>query len=219
MIVAVDGPVGAGKSTVARNVAKKLGFSYVDTGAMYRAIGLYCYEHKVNMDDAESIAKASVNARVELVNTKNGQRTLLNGKDVSDKIRLPEIAMATSKAAAVPEVRSALVKAQRKAAESADVIMDGRDIGTCVFPDADVKIFLTASPEIRAERRFRELRAKGSDTDYETVLKELKERDYIDSHREITPLRMAEDAVMVDTSDLDFDETCAKICDIIKEKM
>ncbi len=219
MIVAVDGPVGAGKSTVAREAALRLGFLYVDTGAMYRAIGLYCYEHKVNLDNAESIARAAKDASVELKDIEGVQAVLLNGIDVSDKIRLPEIAMTTSKVSAVPEVRSVLVEAQRKMAVNKNVIMDGRDIGTCVFPNAEVKIFLTALPETRARRRFEELKAKGVDADYETVLKELMERDYQDSHRAVTPLRKADDAVEVDTTKLDFEKTCLTVCNIIKEKM
>lgn len=217
--VAIDGPVGAGKSSIAREAAKKLGFIYVDTGALYRAIGLYCHRQGVDLKSPADIAAASVGAvpRIRLID--GIQHIFLNGEDVSEEIRLPEMSMAASAVSAVPEVRASLLDLQRDIAKTANVIMDGRDIGTVVLPDAKVKIFLTAAPEVRAERRYRELCAKGVQTTYEEVLSDLNQRDYNDSHRETAPLRQAEDAVLADTSGLDFDASCELVCNIIKEKL
>ena len=217
--VAIDGPVGAGKSSIAREAAKKLGFIYVDTGALYRAIGLYCHRQGVDLKSPADIAAASVGAvpRIRLID--GIQHIFLNGEDVSEEIRLPEMSMAASAVSAVPEVRASLLDLQRDIARTANVIMDGRDIGTVVLPDAKVKIFLTAAPEVRAERRYRELCAKGVQTTYEEVLSDLNQRDYNDSHRETAPLRQAEDAVLADTSGLDFDASCELVCNIIKEKL
>ena len=187
---AIDGPVGAGKSSIAREAAKKLGFIYVDTGALYRAVGLYCHRCGTNMKDPADIAS-----------------------------RLPEISMAASAVSAVPEVRAALLGIQRGIAAENNVIMDGRDIGTVVLPNAQVKIFLTAAPEIRAKRRYDELCAKGVQTTFEEVLADLNKRYYDDSHRAAAPLKQADDAVLADTSGLDFEQSCELICSLIKEKL
>lgn len=214
--VAIDGPVGAGKSTIARAAAQRLGFVYCDTGALYRAIGLYCTRKGTDLADSEAIAarlpEISLNIRI----TDGVQRVFLNGEDVSEEIRLPEISMAASAVSAVPEVRAALLELQRSMAKSDSVIMDGRDIGTVVLPNADVKIFLTAKPEIRAKRRYDELVKKGVETAFEEVLADLNKRDYNDSHRAAAPLRQADDAVLADTSELDFNGSVDLICDMIE---
>ncbi len=217
--VAIDGPVGAGKSSIARSAAKSLGFIYVDTGALYRAIGLYCHRNGVDMSDGSAVAGilGEVSPEIRLID--GVQHILLNGEDVSEEIRLPEISMAASAVSAVPEVRASLLDLQRNMAKTNNVIMDGRDIGTVVLPDATVKIFLTAAAEIRAKRRYDELLAKGVETSFEDVLTDLNQRDYNDSHRATAPLKQAEDAVLADTSGLDFEQSCELICNIIKEKL
>ncbi len=217
--VAIDGPVGAGKSSIARNAAKKLGFIYVDTGALYRAVGLYCHRKGVDMSDGAAVTAMLPGIHPEIRLIDGTQHIYLNTEDVSEEIRLPEISMAASAVSAVPEVRASLLDLQRNMAKTNNVIMDGRDIGTVVLPDATVKIFLTAAPEIRAKRRYDELAAKGVDTTFEAVLADLNQRDYNDSHRATAPLKQAEDAVLADTSALDFEQSCELICDIIKEKL
>lgn len=217
--VAIDGPMGAGKSTIARAAAEKLGFVYADTGALYRAVGLYCHRKGVDMSCAAAVAAQLDEISVEIKRIDGVQHVFLNEKDVSEEIRLPEISMAASAVSAVPEVRTALLDTQRVIAENNDVIMDGRDIGTMVLPDANVKIFLTASPEIRAKRRFDELRAKGREVDFEEVLADLSKRDYDDSHRAAAPLKAAEDAVVADTSELDFGQSVELVCGLIKERL
>ncbi|MBQ8171903.1 MAG: (d)CMP kinase [Oscillospiraceae bacterium] len=217
--VAIDGPVGAGKSSIARNAAKKLGYIYVDTGALYRAIGLYCHRNGIDMKDADAVIAALPSARPEIRLIDGVQHIYLNAEDVSEEIRLPEISMAASAVSAIPAVRTALLELQRDMARANNVIMDGRDIGTVVLPDATVKIFLTAKAEIRAKRRFDELCAKGVQTTFEEVLSDLNTRDYNDSHRETAPLKQAEDAVLADTSELDFEQSCQLICDIIRERV
>ena len=217
--VAVDGPVGAGKSSIARAAAQKLGFIYVDTGALYRAVGLYCRRDGADMSSPEDIASRLPGIHPEIRLIDGVQHVFLNGEDVSDEIRLPEISMAASAVSSVPAVREALLEMQRKLARENSVIMDGRDIGTVVLPDAQVKIFLTAAPEIRAKRRYDELCAKGVQTTFEEVLADLNKRDYDDSHRAAAPLRQAEDAVLADTSGLDFEQSCELVCGIIKEKL
>ncbi len=216
---AIDGPVGAGKSSIARTAAKRLGFIYVDTGALYRAVGLYCRRRGADLSSPEAVAALLPEIDPEIRLIDGVQHIYLNGEDVSDEIRLPEISMAASAVSAVPEVRAALLGLQRKIASENNVIMDGRDIGTVVLPDAQVKIFLTAAPEIRAKRRYDELCAKGVDTTFEAVLADLNKRDYDDSHRASAPLKQAEDAVLADTSGLDFEQSCQLVCDIIKEKL
>ncbi len=213
---AIDGPVGAGKSSIARTAAKRLGFIYVDTGAIYRAVGLYCHRRGADLSSPEEIAALLPEIKPEIRLCDGIQRIFLNGEDVSEEIRLPEISMAASAVSAVPEVRAALLDMQRKIAAENNVIMDGRDIGTVVLPDAQVKIFLTAAPEIRAKRRYDELCAKGVRTTFEEVLADLNKRDYDDSHRAVAPLRQAKDAVLADTSGLDFEQSCELVCNIIK---
>lgn len=217
--VAVDGPVGAGKSSIARAAAKKLGFIYVDTGALYRSVGLFCHRCGADLSSHEAVAAVlpQIHPGIRLMD--GVQHIFLNGEDVSEQIRMPEISMAASAVSAVPAVRSALLEMQRKIARENNVIMDGRDIGTVVLPDAQVKIFLTAAPEIRAKRRYDELCAKGVSTTFEEVLADLNKRDYDDSHREVAPLKQADDAVLADTSGLDFEQSCGLVCDIIKEKL
>lgn len=216
--VAIDGPVGAGKSSIARTAAQRLGFIYCDTGALYRAVGLYCVRNGVDLKNAAETAAQLDEIKPEIRLADGVQHVYLNGEDVSGEIRLPEISMAASAVSSVPEVRAALLDLQRETAAKSSVIMDGRDIGTVVLPNADVKIFLTAKPEIRAKRRFDELIAKGNDVKYEDVLRELNERDYADSHRETAPLKQAEDAVLADTSELDFEQSVELICKIIRDK-
>lgn len=217
--VAIDGPVGAGKSSIAREAAKRLRFIYVDTGALYRAIGLYCKRMGVDLSSPQSIAEVSKGVTPEIRLIDGVQHIYLDGEDVSEEIRLPEISMAASAVSAVPEVRAALLDLQRGLARTSSVIMDGRDIGTVVLPNATVKIFLTAAPEIRAKRRFDELCAKGVKTTFEDVLADLNQRDYNDSHRASAPLKQADDAVLADTSQLDFEQSCELVCNIIREKL
>lgn len=219
MAVAIDGPVGAGKSSIARAAAKKLGFVYVDTGALYRAVGLYCSRKGADLSSHEAVAALLPEIHPEIRLIDGTQHVFLNGEDVSVEIRLPEISMAASAVSSVPEVRAALLDMQRDIAEKNNVLMDGRDIGTVVLPNAQVKIFLTASPEIRAKRRYDELCAKGVSTSFEDVLNDLNKRDYDDSHRAVAPLKQADDAVLADTSELDFEQSCELVCNIIKEKL
>lgn len=216
--VAIDGPAGAGKSTIARAAASSLGFIYVDTGALYRSIGLNALRKGVDLADTKAIENSLEGMKVELSFDEQGaQIVLLNGEDVSSLIRTPEVSMSASKVSAVPAVRAFLLDLQRNMAKTQSVIMDGRDIGTVVLPDAEVKIFLTASPEIRAKRRFDELIQKGQQVKYEDVLADVIERDYNDSHRQIAPLKPAEDSVLADTSGLTLEESIELIINIIKE--
>ena len=216
--VAIDGPVGAGKSSIAKECAKRLGFIYVDTGALYRCIGLFCDRNGVNIDDASRVEAALSHITLD-VKIKNGtQHVYLNSYDVSEEIRLPEISMAASKVSAIPAVREYLLQFQRDMAASQNVIMDGRDIGTVVLPNAEVKIYLTADAEVRAKRRYDELIAKGNKVTFESVLADLNQRDRNDMTREIAPLKKADDAVLADTTKLDFDSSCELIIGIIKEK-
>lgn len=220
--VAMDGPVGAGKSSVARECAKRLGFIYVDTGALYRAVGLFCVRNGIEMTvENEQNVKAAVENSVKLeIKLENGtQLVFLNGENVSEEIRLPKISMAASAVSAIPAVRRFLLDTQRSVAAANNVIMDGRDIGTVILPNADLKIFITASPEIRAKRRFDELIAKGVDVKFEGVLSDLNKRDYNDSHRAEAPLKQAADAVLLDTSKLDFEQTVSEVIRLVKEKM
>lgn len=216
--VAIDGPAGAGKSTIARAAATELGFIYVDTGALYRSIGLNAIRSGIDLTDTKAIEDSLNGLKVELAfDTEGAQVVLLNGEDVSSLIRTPEVSMSASKVSAVPAVRAFLLDLQRNMAKTQSVIMDGRDIGTVVLPDAEVKIFLTASPEIRAKRRFDELVEKGQEVKYEDVLADVIERDYNDSHREIAPLKPAEDSKLADTSGLTLEESISLIINIIKE--
>lgn len=217
--IAIDGPGGAGKSTIARAVAAELGFIYVDTGALYRAVGLNALRHGIDTRNIDGIVKMLDETDVSLSFVDGEQRVMLNGEDVSTAIRLPEASMAASNVSAIPAVRQFLFDLQRKIAEENNCLMDGRDIGSVVLPNADLKLFMTASPETRAQRRFDELKAKGEDVKYSEILDELNKRDYQDSHREIAPLKQAEDAILFDTSDLSFDEVKNKLIAMIKEKI
>lgn len=217
--VAVDGPAGAGKSTISRAAAKELGFIYVDTGALYRAVGVYALRNGIGTKDSENIEKALKDIVVELKFVGDVQHVFLNGEDVSTEIRTPEASMAASDVSAIPCVREFLFDLQRNIAKKNNCLMDGRDIGTVVLPDAKIKIFLTASAEERAKRRYKELVEKGAKDTYEEVLANLEKRDYQDSHREIAPLKPAEDSVIVDTSDYNFDEAKNIIVNIIKERI
>ena len=218
--IAIDGPSGAGKSTLARRIAAKLGYVYVDTGAMYRAIAYYM--HTKNADSTADIIAQLPNLTVSLSYGEDGvQHVYANGEDVSDKIRTPEMSMGASKVSAIPEVRKFLLDTQRSLAKQTSVVMDGRDIGTVVLPDAQVKIYLTASAETRAYRRFLELQEKQPDSapSYEEVLADVIQRDHQDMTREIAPLKQAEDAVLADTGELDLDQSEALLLQICKERL
>lgn len=218
--IAIDGPAGAGKSTIAKMAAKELSFIYVDTGALYRAIGLCAKQNDIGSKDVDKILEMLKTIKVELAfNDNKEQIVLLNGEDVSSLIRTPEISMYASDVSAIPEVRAFLLDLQRNMAKTNNIIMDGRDIGTVVLPDAKVKIFLTASPEVRAKRRYDELIEKGMDVKFEDVLSDVITRDYNDSHRETAPLKPAEDSVLVDTSGLDLQQSVEKLISIMKERM
>ena len=217
--VAIDGPGGAGKSTSARAAAKELGYIYVDTGALYRAVGVNALRKNIDTRDKAAVAASLEGISVDLVFENGEQKVLLNGENVSVEIRTPPASMAASDVSAVPEVRAFLFDLQRDIASRNNCIMDGRDIGTVVLPDAQVKIFLTASAEERAQRRYAELQAKGSTVSFQSVLDELIERDYNDSHREIAPLKPAEDSVYLDTTGVSLEEQVKKIINIIKEKV
>lgn len=217
--IAIDGPAGAGKSTIARAAASKLGFIYVDTGALYRSIGLYCLNNNIETTDKTEVERILPDISVQLKYLDGAQRVILNDNDVSEEIRKPECSMAASNVSAIPVVREFLFELQRKMARENDVIMDGRDIGTVILPDAEVKIFLTASPEERANRRFKELVEKGNNPDYDELLKEINQRDYNDMHRETAPLKQADDAILFDTTTLGKDEVVDELLKIISEKL
>lgn len=217
--VAIDGPSGAGKSTLAKRLAKELGYLYVDTGAMYRSIGLYALRQGVDPKDEAAVTALLPQIQIELRYVDGAQRVLLCGEDVSEAIRAEEVGMATSAVSAHPPVRAFLLELQRGMARTHDILMDGRDIGTVILPNASVKIFLTASAEARATRRFRELQEKGVDTDFETVLEDIRRRDYQDSHRATAPLRQAEDAVLVDTSEMDLEESFQALKSLILSRV
>ena len=216
--VAIDGPAGAGKSTVAKAAAKELGYIYVDTGALYRTVALNAVRNGV-ADDDEKIVQMLDKTVVELKHIDGVQAVFLNGEDVSSLIRTPEISMGASKVSAIPKVREFLLDLQRDIAKKNNVIMDGRDIATVVLLNADVKIFLFASPECRAQRRYKELIEKGEDVKFEDVLADVNQRDYQDSHREIAPLRPSEESVMCDTSELNLEESIQAVVNIVKEKI
>ena len=201
-IVTVDGPAGSGKSTIAKIIAKKYGFTYLDTGAMYRMIALYALENSIDLQDSKAIETMLKNTKLDIV----GNQFFLNGKDVSDEIRTPRVSAIVSPVSAIKEVRVKLVDLQREISKGKSVILDGRDIGTVVFPSGDVKIYLVASPEERAKRRLKEYEEKGVEADYESVLASIKERDFIDSTRKESPLKKAEDAHEIDSSTMSIDE-------------
>ena len=207
--VAIDGPSGAGKSSLAKRLAADLGYVYVDTGAMYRSIGLYAVRQGVDLHDADAVAALLPGIQLDIRLVEGAQHVYLNGEDVSEAIRAEEIGMAASAVSAHPRVRAFLLETQRGLAANQNVLMDGRDIGTVVLPQATVKIFLTASAEARARRRCKELQEKGQPAELETVLADIRQRDYQDTHREVAPLKQADDAILVDTSDIDFDQSFA----------
>lgn len=218
--VAIDGPSGAGKSTIARSAAAQLGYVYIDTGALYRTIGLNAMRTGADLSSAEEIEKTLTDSlSVELKFVDGEQRMFLGGEDVSAEIRTPEASMAASKVSAVPAVRAYLFDLQRNMAENNNCIMDGRDIGTVVLPNAQVKIFLTASPEARAQRRYKELLEKGIDVKYDDVLSDINKRDWDDSHRAIAPLKKADDAILCDTSDIDLPSSIELVIDTIKNNI
>ncbi len=206
MNVAIDGPAGAGKSTIAKAIAKKMGYVYVDTGAMYRAMALYFLREGVSSDDEAKISSCVDDIAVSIKYEDGAQHVILNGEDVTGLIRTEEVGNMASATSVYSPVRTKLVSLQQELAKTTDVIMDGRDIGTVVLPNADVKIFLTASVECRAKRRFDELTAKGETPNFDKIAKDIEERDYRDSHREISPLKQAEDAILVDSSNMTIDE-------------
>ena len=216
MNVAIDGPAGAGKSTIAKAVAAKKGYVYVDTGAMYRAMALYFLRAGIASDDEKSISEKVDEIVVSIKYEDGAQHVILNGEDVTGLIRTEEVGNMASATSVYSAVRTKLVALQQELAKTTDVIMDGRDIGTVVLPNADVKVFLTASVECRAKRRFDELKAKGADPDFDQIAKDIEERDYRDSHREISPLKQADDAVLVDSSNMTIDEVVAAIIDLCK---
>lgn len=217
--IALDGPSGAGKSTIAKAAAAKMHYVYVDTGAMYRSIACYMVENGVDTDNKEEIISRLGEIDIKLVYQDEAQHVMLNGEDVSQKIRTPEISMAASAVSTVPEVRAFLLDLQKNMAKENDIIMDGRDIGTVILPNADVKIYLTASAEARAGRRFKELQEKGDNSTYEQVLEDIKQRDYNDMHRDVAPLKKADDAVEVDTTELDLQGSIDAVCRVIEEKL
>ncbi|MEE3429090.1 MAG: (d)CMP kinase [Ruminococcus sp.] len=216
--IAIDGPAGAGKSTISKSAAKQLGFIYIDTGALYRTVGLAASRAGVEPVESKEVDELLSKITVELTfNDKGEQVVLLNKEDVSGLIRTPEASMMASKISAVPAVRAYLLDLQRDMAKKNNVIMDGRDIGTVILPDAEVKIYLTATPEARAERRYKELVEKGMDVKYEDILEDVKTRDYNDMHRDIAPLKKADDAILADTTEVDLQGSIDLIVKIIKE--
>ena len=217
--VAIDGPAGAGKSTISKRLAKELGYIYVDTGALYRAIGLFALRHGADIHDSAAVVGLLAGIEIDLRFVGLEQRVFLCGEDVSDLIRTEAVSMAASAVSALPQVRDFLMETQRGLARRNNVVMDGRDIGTVVLPDADCKIFLTASPEERARRRYNELVAKGVAANYEVVLEDLKRRDYNDSHRETAPLKLADDGIEVDTTGLSLEGSVQKVIDTAKAKL
>ena len=217
--IAIDGPAGAGKSTIAKNVAKELSFIYVDTGAMYRAMALYLHRNGISADDPEKIAAGCGGADISIEYRDGEQVVLLAGENVNALLRTEEVSAMASKSSAVPRVRERLLQLQQELAATQNVVMDGRDIGTVVLPDAQVKIYLTASVEVRAKRRYLEQKAKGEKVDLKEIEAEIAERDHRDMTREVAPLKLADDAVLVDSSDMTIDEVAQRILAIVKEKM
>lgn len=218
--IAIDGPSGAGKSTMAKRLAAELGFLYVDTGAMYRTIALYASRKGVDKEDRATIVSLLPEIRLDMAYGEDGtQQMLLNGENVSGLIRTSEISMYTSQVSAIPEVRAFLLEQQRSIGRSRSILMDGRDIGTVVLPEAQIKIYLTAAPEARADRRWKELHAKGEPDTYEAVLKDVIQRDWNDMHRDVAPLKQADDAILVDTTEYDLEGSYQLLLNTIKERM
>lgn len=216
--IAIDGPAGAGKSTIAKRAAKELGFIYVDTGAMYRTIALYLLKQNVDCEQEEQLRKALEEIEVQISYENDEQQLWLNGENVTGLIRTEEVGQMASRSSAKPMVRAKLLELQRTMAEKFDVLMDGRDIGTLILPNAQLKIYLTASAEARAKRRYQELQQKGVACTLEEIQKEMEERDYRDMHRDTAPLKQAEDAVLVDSSDMTIDEVVARIKELAAQK-
>lgn len=214
--IAIDGPGGAGKSTVAKAVAKELGIVYVDTGALYRTVGLYVDRKGVDPHDSAAVAALLPEIRLELTYENGSQHVLLNGEDPGDAIRTPKMSMYASAVSAIPAVREFLLETQRRIAREQSVVMDGRDIGTVILPDAEIKIFMTASPECRARRRYEELIAKGQRTTYEAVLEELNQRDYQDSTRTGAPAEAAADAVLLDNTGMTLEENVEAVITLVR---
>ncbi len=217
--IAIDGPAGAGKSTISRRVAEALGFIYVDTGALYRTVGLKALRSGVAAAESPALRQMLRATQVDIVYRDGEQRVLLDGADVSDEIRTPEASRMASAVSALPMVRAYLLDMQRNLAKTHDVVMDGRDIGTVVLPQATVKIFLTASAEERAARRFAQMREAGTNITYETVLHDMKERDYNDSHRTVAPMTPAKDALIADTTGITLEESVEKILELVRERL
>ena len=217
--VAIDGPAGAGKSTIAKTASKKLGYIYIDTGALYRSIGYFVVSNGGDIDNAESVVSFLPNISAEIKFIDEAQHVFINGEDVSDKIRTEEISRAASKVSAIPKVREFLLELQRGFAKKYNVVMDDRDIGTVVLPNAQVKIFLTASAEERAKRRYKEQIERGLDVSFDEILADIKERDYRDENREIAPLKPAEDSILVDTSNLNIEQSVQAVIDTVKSKI
>ena len=213
--VAIDGPAGAGKSTIAKLISREMGYIYVDTGAMYRAMAVYFSKNKVNPEDESAINEAVKNVDIKIEYQNGEQQVILNGENVTGLLRTEETGNMASKTSKYKEVRSKLVELQRELAKTTDVVMDGRDIGTTVLPDAFVEIYLTASSDARAKRRYDELVAKGEQCDLSAIKEDIEKRDYQDMHREISPLKQAEDAVLLDTSDMNIEQVVAAMRDII----
>lgn len=216
--IAIDGPAGAGKSTIAKRIAAELSFIYVDTGAMYRAIAYYLIQHGISGEDVAAITEACDDIDVSIEYQEGSQVVLLNGENVNPYIRTEQVSKMTSMVSVYPVVREKLLELQRKLAAENDVLMDGRDIGTCILPNADVKIYLTASSRVRAERRYLEQTARGTECSLEEIEKEIIDRDYRDMHREVAPLKQAEDAIVVDSSDMTIDQVVETVVDIVKRK-
>ena len=217
--VAIDGPSGAGKSSISKTVAKKFGFIHVDTGALYRALAYTAIKNGVNLGDEISLENLLKTTNVKIKHIDGVQSVFVNDENVTEKIRTEEVSMGASNISKIPIIRDFLLGLQRNIASENNVVMDGRDIGTVVLPNADVKIFLTASPEKRAERRYKELLEKDEKIEYNDIIKDIIKRDYQDEHREIAPLKPAEDSVLIDTSELTFDESVQKITEVIEAKL
>ncbi len=219
LTIAIDGPVGAGKSSVADEVARRLNILHLDTGAMYRALGLTALRRGVDLQDEKAITALCESVHISVQHSGEGQRTLVEGEDVTGLIRTPEVSMAASTVSRYADVRKRMVSLQQQLASLTDMVLDGRDICTTVLPHATAKIFLTASPEERARRRWKEMTEKGQETSFEEVLRELRKRDEQDMNRPVEPLRRAEDAVLVDTTDLNFNESVDAILETVEEKL
>ncbi|WP_029521728.1 (d)CMP kinase [Persephonella sp. KM09-Lau-8] len=220
MIITIDGPAGSGKSTIAKMLAKELGYTYIDTGAMYRAVALMVKRKGIDPDNPDAVVELMKKIQIDLKPAENGVQVFLNGEDVSKEIRTEEIGKIASKIARHSEVRRILVQMQRELGLRAkNVVIEGRDTGTVIFPDADIKFFFTASPEVRAERRYKELKEKGLNISYEEILKEIKERDHLDETRKDSPLKPAPDAIIIDTTDKSLSEVFQNVLKIIKDRL